>query len=665
MPRDLKHFYDFGAYRVDESERLLLRGDEVVPLTAKAFEMLLVLVESSGHVLTKEELMKRVWPDTIVEEANLSHNIYKLREALGEGLKGQKYIETVPRRGYRFVAKVTEVQDEGVDLVVEEQTRAHIVVEEDDTPEKVIETRASPIAPFRALPSRIETRRFSISKPGLVVTAGIVLIGLVAGSIYFWRTRETRSAVNGPTLRSIAVLPFKPLAANDRDESLEMGMADTLITRLSRIGQLTVRPTSAVRRYTKLEDEAVKAGRELMVDAVLDGSIQKSGDRVRVSVRLVRVDQGQTLWTEQFDEKFTDIFAVQDAISRRVGDMLALRLSGEEKERLAKRGTDNPEAYQAYLLGRFHWNKLTEGDIRKGIEYFNQAIAHDPNYALAYAGLADSYIALPTLSNTPSSEANIKAREAAMKALAMDDTIAEAHASLAGVKELYEWDFAGAERDFKRAIELNPNYTTAHIWYSQFLSCLGRHAEAIAEAKRAQEVDPLSLPASVALGSMYIEARQPDEAIAQLQRTIGMDKNFARAHGVLADAYLAKEMYEDAIAELKKSMVLSARNSPEQVARKATMLKDGYQKSGAKGFWEKMLELRIENMKRGYTVSPTVMAAAYARTGDKDRAFEWLEKAYTERDQYLFYNLKPEDDFDGIRSDPRYANLLQRVGLPH
>lgn len=663
MSEPAKHFYDFGAYRVDGSERLLLRDGEAVPLTPKAFEMLLALVESSGHVLTKEELMKRVWPDTIVEEANLSHIIYKLREALGESRDGEKFIETVPRRGYRFVAKVTEPLDGNADLIIEEHSRAHIVVEEDDTPQHVIETAAIPLAQSHALPSPPKARRFSLSKPGAMIAASLVLVGLAA-VFYVWRTRESRATAYGAGLHSIAVLPFKPLAANDRDESLEIGMAETLITRLSRIGQLTVRPTSAVRQYTKLEDEAVKAGRELMVDAVLDGSIQKSGDRVRVSVRLVRVEQGQTLWAEQFDEKFTDIFTVQDAISRRVGEMLALRLSGEEKERLAKRGTDNPEAYQAYLLGRFHWNKLTGEDIRKSIEYFNQAIARDPNYALAYAGLADSYIALPTSSNTPSSEANIKAREAAMKALAIDDTIAEAHTSLAGVKQLYEWDFAGAEREFKRAIELNPNYTTAHMWYSQFLSSLGRHAEAIAEAKRAQEVDPLSLPANVALGNTYLDAHQPDEAIAQLQRTIGMDKNFQRAHGTLAEAYLAKEMYEDAIAEFEKVWASSPRNSPEQAARKATMLKDGYRKSGAKGFWEKFLELRIENMKRGYTVSPIAMAAAYARTGDKDRAFEWLEKAYTERDQYLFYNLKTDYHFDGIRSDPRYANLLQRIGLP-
>ncbi|MEK6304532.1 MAG: winged helix-turn-helix domain-containing protein [Acidobacteriota bacterium] len=654
MSVQAKHFYEFGAYRIDARDHLLLRDGEAVPLAPKAFDLLLVLVENSGRVLTKEELMRQVWPDSFVEEANLSHHVFTLRRALGEDGEG-RYIETIPRRGYRFVAAVAELQDESDELVVAEHSRSRIIIEQTEAPQLATDYRSSDRT---TLALTVGTRRRTI-------LLALACAGALAGAfgIYSLRTSNT-SEQTAKGVKSIAVLPFKALVASERDESLEMGMADTLITRLSSIRQLTVRPTSAVRQYTKLEDEAVKAGRELMVDAVLDGSIQKSGARVRVSVRLVGIEQGQTLWAEQFDEKFTDIFAVQDAISRRVGDMLALRLSGEEKERLAKRGTDNPEAYQAYLLGRFHWNKRTGVDIRKSIEYFNQAIARDPNYALAYAGLADSYLNLPTSSNTPSSEANIKAKEAAIKALAIDDTIAEAHTSLAGVKELYEWDFAAAERGFERAIELNPNYTTAHIWYSQFLSCLGRHAEAIAEAKRAQEVDPLSLLASTHLGNIYLEARQPDEAIAQLQRTIEMDKNFAYAHGSLRDTYLAKGMYDDAIEEFKKGYALSTRYSPEEAARRVTILKDGYQKSGAKGYWEKMLELRIENLKRGYTISPTVMAQAYARTGDRDRAFGWLETAYTERDQFLFYNLKTADHFDGIRSDPRYANLLQRIGLP-
>jgi len=352
MSSNSGNFYDFSIYRVDEAERLLLRGDEVVPLTPKAFEMLLALLESSGHVLTKEELMKRVWPDTIVEEANLSHNIYKLREALGEGRNGEKYIETVPRRGYRFVAKVTERRDEGADLIVEEHSRARIVIEEDDAA-KVIETGVASISPARALPSQIEARRSSITKPGVMIATGIVLIGLVAGSIYFWRTRASRSTVNGAGLHSIAVLPFKPLAANDRDESLEMGMADALITKLSNIKEIIVRPTSAVISYANSEKDPLAAGREQKVDLVLDGRVQRSGDRIRVTVQLLSVGDGKPIWADQFDEKSADIFSVQDSISQRVVRALVPQLTGEEQRRLVKRYTQNVEAYNLYLKGRF------------------------------------------------------------------------------------------------------------------------------------------------------------------------------------------------------------------------------------------------------------------------------------------------------------------------
>ena len=365
MSTNSRHCYEFGSFRVDESERLLLRGEDVVPLTPKAFEMLLVLLESSGRVLTKEELIKRVWPDSFVEEANLSHNIYKLREALGQGSNGEKYIETVPRRGYRFVAKVTAVQDHGADLIVAEHSRSRIVVEEDDQSEHLIETRAGQIAQSRALPSRIPSRGARKAKPTLVVAAALVLIGLVvAASIYFWRTRGS-ATVDGALLRSIAVLPFKPLATNDRDESLEMGMADTLISRLSTVKDLNVRPFSAVRRYTRLEDEVARAGRELNVDAVLDGSIQKSGDRVRVSVRLVKVEGGLVIWSDQFDEKFTDIFAVQDAISRRVGNQLAPKLNGNPRGELGKPAAANTDAYIAYVKGRYFFRKFNPADHQR------------------------------------------------------------------------------------------------------------------------------------------------------------------------------------------------------------------------------------------------------------------------------------------------------------
>jgi DNA-binding winged helix-turn-helix (wHTH) protein/TolB-like protein/Tfp pilus assembly protein PilF len=649
------HFYEFGTFRVDESERLLLRGEDVVPLTPKAFEMLLVLLESSGHVLTKEDLMKRVWPDSFVEEANLSHNIYKLREALGEGSDGEKYIETLPRRGYRFVAKVTEVQGERDDLIIEEQSRAHIVVEEDDAPEKIIETQIAPAEQRLALPAHAE--RPALRKQLIAIGGCVGLIGLVFAVIYFFNGRES-PAVSGAPLRSIAVLPFKPLVANDRDESLEMGMADTLITRLSHIGQLSVRPTSAVRQYTKLEDEAVKAGRELMVDAVLDGSIQKSGDRVRVSVRLVRIDQGHTVWTEQFDEKLTDIFTVQDAISRRVGDSLALRLSAEEKSLLAKRYTESTEAYQLYLRGRYHWNRRTPEGISKAVEYFNQAIQSDPSYAQAYAGLADSYSLLPEIANAPFQESMTKAKAASLKALDIDNTLAEAHVSLAYVKYC-EWDSAGIEDEYRRGLALNPNYATGHQWYSEYLVHAGRTDDALKEIKLAQQLDPLSLIINTRIGMTLYYSRRYEEAIEQLRKTLEFDPDFILTHIFLYASFFEKGMHREAIPHLVKGFFHVY--SSEERERIEAALTAAFEASGEKGLWEKVRDLLKSAEKRDFNY-PYSMAETYMRLGDKDQAFLWLQKATDVRHPGVGA-LKVAPVMDGLRTDLRYAELLRRMNL--
>jgi len=292
----------------------------------------------------------------------------------------------------------------------------------------------------------------------------------------------------------MAVLPFKPLVASDRDEYLEMGMVDVLITKLSNIRQLKVRSISSVRKYADLQQDPIAAGRELQVEAVLDGSIQRIGDRVRVTVRLLNVQDGISLWADKFDEPFTNIFALQDSISERVAAALPLNLSREEKDRLSRHYTENTEAFQLYLKGRYFWNKRTEEGFRKGIDYFNQAVRDDPNYAMAYTGMSDCYALLSDFGFVSPKEGFPKAKEAATRALAIDEKLAEAHTSLGHVKRDYDWDWPGAEQEFKRAIELNPNELSAHQWYAVYLSALGRHQEAIAEIKRALDLDPLSLP---------------------------------------------------------------------------------------------------------------------------------------------------------------------------
>jgi DNA-binding winged helix-turn-helix (wHTH) protein/TolB-like protein len=657
MPKDLKHFYDFSTYRVDESERLLLRGDEVVPLTPKAFEMLLVLLESSGHVLSKDELMKRVWPDTIVEEANLSHNIYKLREALGESRNGEKYIETVPRRGYRFVAKVTKVHDHGADLVVEDHSRARIVIEEDDAAEKVIETAGASISPARALPSQIETRRSSITKPGVMIAAGVVLIGLVAGSIYFWRTRASRSTVNGAGLRSIAVLPFKPLVASERDESLELGMTEALITRLSSIHQISVPPTSAVRKYADPQQDPVAAGRELKVESVLDGNLQHVGDRLRLTLRLVRVEDGTTLWADKFDDSFTDIFAVQDAISNQVAGALAFRLSVDEKQLLAKRYTENPEAYRLYLLGRYFWNKFTPADDRKAAEYFKQAIAKDPGYALAYTGLADSWGAATGNNWIAPSEGYPQEKAAAMKALEIDDTLAEAHASLGAVLMFKDLDWAGAEKEYLRAIELNPRYLTTYELYSYLRSATGRVDAGIELAKRGSEIDPLSLSLSDDTAAAYYFAHRFDEAIKQYQKSIEIDPNHAYTYVGLGQVYDQKGKYDEAIAAYAKAISLSERTSNILGG-----LAHAYAASGRRPEAFKILSEMTQMSKEKY-VSPYDLAVVYTGLGERDRALEQLKKAFQERSGWIM-NLKVEALFDPLRTDPRCVALERSMNYP-
>ncbi len=655
MVKSAKHFYDFGPYRMDESDRLLWRDDQVVPLTPKAFEMLLVLLQSNGHVLTKEELMKRVWPDSFVEEANLSHNIYKLREALGEGRNGEKYIETVPRRGYRFVATVTEVQDP-TDLIVEEHSRAHIVVEEDDTPEHLIESQEGSIAPSRALPAGIPARGTRTAKPTLVVAAALVLIGLVvAASIYFGRTRGS-ATVNGAALRSIAVLPFKPLAANDRDESLEMGMADTLISRLSTVKDLNVRPFSAVRRYTRLEDEVARAGSELNVDAVLDGSIQKSGDRVRVSVRLVKVEGGLVIWTEQFDEKFTDIFAVQDAISRRVGNQLAPKLNGNPRGELGKPATANTDAYIAYVKGRYFFRKFDPADHQRAAHYFNEAIARDPNYALAYAGLADTYAASAVNNWIPSKEAFPLAKRAVGKALELDGNLAEVHLTSGAITMLYDLDWATAEREFKRALELNPNYLETYEVYSYLLSCTGRLDEGIEMAKRGLQVDPLSVAISDDVAGAHYWARHYDEAIAQGRKSIELDPGHAAAYVYLGQAYDLKGSYDESIAAYQKAIGLS-----ERTTNIMGLLGHAYAVSGRRREALKILKDLKEISGHGF-VSPYDLAIVYTGLGDKDNAITQLKRAYEERAGWIIA-LKVEPMFDPLRSDPRFAELLRRMNL--
>jgi len=510
----------------------------------------------------------------------------------------------------------------------------------------------------------------SVSEPKALLTTGaknnrrrrlafaaslVILIGLTLVFTYAWTSRKSQETKTAATVTSLAVLPFKPIGAGEEDEYLGLGMADALITKLGNIQKINIRPTSAVRRYDAPNQDPVAAGRELGVEAVIEGSVQRVGGRIRVTVQLVSVKDRTPLWAEKFDEQFTDIFAVQDRISEQVARALTLTLSSTEKELLTKHFTENSDAYQLYLKGRYFWNKRTVEGLNKGISYFNEAVEKDPSYALAYVGLADSYSLLSDYGGLPPKEAYPQAEKAAMQALALDERLAEAHAALGLIKTSYEWDWPGAEQEYRRAIELNPNYETAHQWYAEYLSGLGRHQEAITEIRRAKEINPVSLIINAVEVSVFYIARDYDQAISQGQKALEMDPHFAELYGYLRRCYEQKGMYKEAIAALQTRRKLAGLDADETAT-----LREAAAATSARVYWQRRLEQQVEDSKRELSNAVDI-AEIFAQLGEKDKAFKSLEKAYAERSVMMMY-LKVLPNLDPLRTDPRYADLLRRVG---
>ncbi|MBA3321311.1 MAG: tetratricopeptide repeat protein [Pyrinomonadaceae bacterium] len=598
-------------FRIDPAERLLLRAGKVVPLPPRVFDTLLLLIENAGRALPKEELLQALWPDSFVEEGSLAQNVSLLRKILGESSGERQYIETLPKRGYRFVADIRRLNKENADSLDSGRTTAS---------------------------HRTATTAEKTNPEDVKATSTLT-------------ERESDASVT-----SIAVLPFITLSAEPGEQYLGLGLADALITQLGNIRQIIVRPTSAVRPYSGAREDSVTVGRELCVDAVLEGSIQHADGRVRVTMRLVSIRDEIARWSGKFDADFTDIFALQDSIAERVASALVLKLSLEERARVTKHYTGNSKAYQTYMKGRYFWNKRNAAGLKKAIDFFNSSIERDPTYALAYTGLADAYSLLGKSDGLAPREAFPRAEAAARKALEIDDQLAEAHASLAGVEYLYDWNWQKAEVSFKRAIELNPHYATAHHWYGCLLVSLERFDEAVREMKSAQELDPLSpiINAAVALPCLY--SRQYDHAIKQYRKTLDFEPNFIPAHWGLGLAYAQLGLYEEAIAEHQKAVGPTGAHT-----WRAALLAATYAVAGQR---EKARQVLDELQALPKRDSPTTyyLAAAYARLNDKDRAFAWLEHAYRKRTAQIA-DLRVEPEFDNLRSDPRFADLLQRVGL--
>jgi eukaryotic-like serine/threonine-protein kinase len=493
-----------------------------------------------------------------------------------------------------------------------------------------------------------------VKKHNRVVLTGLTLLLLIAAGvfIYIWRARQNAAPAQ-LEIKSLAVLPLKSF--DPGENYLGLGIADAVILRISQTGMVIVRPTSAIRRYLNEETDGLTAAKQLGVDSVLEGSVQSANDRLRVSVNLLRTSDGASLWSDTFESPSGDIFTVQDTISQQVASRLQLKLNPEQQARLGKRYTSNPEAYEYYSKGLFFWNKRTKEAYRKAIEFFNQALEKDPEYALAYAGLAGLYTQgdypLPPKERMP------LARQSALKAIELDNTLAEPHTALGRVKQEYDWDWEGAEKEFKLAIELDSNSSLAHMRYNGFLTNLGKHEEAIAEGKKAVALDPLSPLMNWSLEFDLYWARRYDEAIEQAHKTLEIDPSFMRSYYTIGDSYERKGMYEQAVEWYLKGANLSG-STAEVMA-----WKEAYAAAGVRGYYRKRLDLRMvqvgEDLSRQSLYN---VAALYSQLAEKEKTFEWLHKAFEERPYGLMF-LKIDPAFDNMRSDPRFVELMKRVGL--
>ena len=563
----LQSTFEFGPYRLDARSRVLFRGAQPVPLTPKAFDLLIALVAEHGQIVAKERLMSLVWPGTYIEENNLAVHVSALRKTLSFKEPEIEYIKTVAKRGYAFVAPVTSVA----------------------------------------------------------------------------------KAAHSKRIESVAVLPFKVISSHTGDDYLGPGMSDAIITRLNQISQITVRPTSAVLKYAGLDVDPLESGKALEVETVLSGRVTRSGEQLRVTVQLIDVVENKVLWADKLDHSFSDMFAYEDFISEHVARALDLRLTGAQIDRLTKPHTENSAAYWAYLKGRYEWNKRSPVSFAKAIEYFKYASDKDPNYSLAYSGLADCYTLLNYYGATHPKIGMAKAKSAAEKSLEADEGLSEAHASMALVKFWFDWDWSGAEIEFTRSIELNPSYATSHQWYCWFLAAMGRHEESIGEGERALELDPMAPAINMALGKAYFLSRQYVESIEQCQKTLTLDPNFIPAHYFLGRAYEETGSYSKALEAHTTAMNLT----PGLPLGRAILAR-AFALNGDESEALRILDSLLKMSADGEVYVPAYgIALIHLGLGDHNAAVEWLLKAYEEHFIWLAY----------LNVDPVFYNISEHAGF--
>jgi DNA-binding winged helix-turn-helix (wHTH) protein/TolB-like protein/Tfp pilus assembly protein PilF len=587
--------YEFGPFRLDTAERRLTRGGRPIPLTGKAFDLLIVLVSNSGRLLSKDELMRALWPGRIVEENNLTVNMSALRKALRDSKAGSsRYVETVPRVGYRFDAVVNE-----------------------------------------------HGPRSASSGHG---ASGGDVSGLPAGRTH--------------AIDSIAVLPLADASGDADTEYLSDGITESVISSLSRLPRLKVIAWSTVLQFKGREGvDVLEAGRRLHVRALLTGRLLRVKGRLVLSAELVDVADGTQVWGGHYSRPVSDIFGMQEEIAAEVSEQLRLALSGEEKSTLARRHTDSPEAYDLYLRGRYFWNKRNEKGARKAVKFFQRAVEVDPEYALAYAGLADAYHLLCGLGILAPREGHPKAKEAALTALAKDERLAEAHASLGIIGLRYDWDWPAAERELKRAIALNPSYALARHWYAIYLNARTHFDEAIEECQRALRLDPLSLIINTFLATHYFFARRYDEGIAQFHRTLELDPDFIYAHAALAECYYYSGNHAQAVTEMERASELAGWDTSNALSARGYIYAAVGRVAEARSLLEE-LERRAERE----FVSAYEIARIYVHLGEMKTALRWLDAACDQRDGALLHILSGPE-LSPLRSHPGFKKLVRRVGI--
>lgn len=628
----------FGVFELDPRAGELRKHGLRIRLQEQPFQVLAMLVEHSGEVVTREELQKKLWPaDTFVDfDHGLNKAINKLREALGDSAESPRFVETVARRGYRFLVDVKPADALAVPGP-ELATQPPLVAE------------AADCLAVAAKNAPLKRNQWSRALQSSALALLLLIAALAAWRVHSWFRPPA-------VIRSLAVLPLESLSSDASQDYFADGMTDELISDLGQIGALRVISRTSVMAYKHTRKPLPQIARELNVDAVVEGTVLRSGDQVRITAQLIQAAADKHLWSQSYEGELRDTLALQDKVARAIADQIRINLNPQEQAVLKNVKSVNPQAYESYLKGRYFWNKRTRESLKVALAYFNQAIDKDPKYAEAYSGLADTYALLGDWQYAvmTAKEALPAAKAAAIKALELDNGLGEAHNSLAFCLDGFDWDFDSAGKEFRRAIELNPGYATAHHWYAWHLSLLGRYDQAIAEMRKAESLDPLSLVINADLAELLVLAHSYNESIEQSNKTIELDPNFGLAHNHLAQAYLQEHRNDEAVAELQKAVQLSG-GSPTCMANLAR----AYAATGKRTEAQELLGELKKRSGAGYSHG-TEIAVIYAALGDKDQAMSWLEKSYEER-----FNpgvlLRP--GFDSLRSDSRFEELVRRVGL--